>query len=669
MRLLKNMKIGLKLQVPSIFLLITAGILGFLLININKTTNTSMENKLSFDKISSVINNYSNSLKDFYQNEIDYNSLQEQHNKTLRSLQSEPVLNGLFMPRILEIWEIVEVTKQRNIRNAEIEKGVMEWADTSINASDQYIANVVKRLADAKLRSKVSNMDRNVIIGGHFNSMNNMNIKLLFMRLKEDLSNAEEFISTLDMGIMNAEKDLKNVKNTPAEKIVATGLQVNQKIKALGIEFAANTKNIHENKRKIMEQIGVLLSEIETLDLQNSKTVFGQIKNMLNRLFLVMVLLSLFTILIQFLISQSIKHPIIRTIDKANSIAKGDLREDIDIDQKDELGQLADSFNGMVGKIRSVVGHVKGASENVAAGSQQISSSSEEMSQGASEQAAASEEASSSMDQMAANIKQSADNAMQTEKIALKSAEDAKEGGKAVAETVGAMKEIADKISIIKEIARSTDLLALNAAIEAARAGEFGKGFAVVASAVRKLAERSQVAAGEISKLTVSSVQVAEKAGEMLGKLVPDIQKTAELVQEINSASNEQNVGAEHINKAIQQLDLVTQQNSSASEQMAATAEELAGQADFLQESISFFMLAKDEKDEFVKKDWKKNIKNKKISAMEVKKERKKNDGSSEYHNAMIEYSVLNKDNKGYSIEMGNDDIGRDEYDEEFEKY
>jgi methyl-accepting chemotaxis protein len=193
------------------------------------------------------------------------------------------------------------------------------------------------------------------------------------------------------------------------------------------------------------------------------------------------------------------------------------------------------------------------------------------------------------MEEMASSIRQNTDNAMQTEKISIKSSIDAKEGGKAVTETVAAMKEIATKISIIEEIARQTNLLALNAAIEAARAGEHGKGFAVVASEVRKLAERSQSAAGEISSLSTRSVAIAEQAGEMLTKMVPDIQRTAELVQEITASSKEQDTGAEQINKAIQQLDQVIQQNASASEEMASTSEELSSQAEQLQHSISFF--------------------------------------------------------------------------------
>ncbi|WP_224982841.1 HAMP domain-containing methyl-accepting chemotaxis protein [Geomonas agri] len=271
----------------------------------------------------------------------------------------------------------------------------------------------------------------------------------------------------------------------------------------------------------------------------------------------------------------------------AKEIAEGNLL--LEVKQRSENDGLMQALSAMVRNLTRVVSDVKIAADNVTSGSQALSSTSEEMSQGASEQAASAEEASSSMEQMTSNIRQNADNSMQTEKIAVKSATDASESGQAVARTVAAMKEIASKTSIIEEIARQTNLLALNAAIEAARAGEHGKGFAVVASEVRKLAERSQRAAGEIGDLSLTSVEVAEHAGALLEMLVPDIHKTAELVQEISAACKEQDTGAEQINRAIQQLDQVIQQNASASEEMASTAEELASQAEQLQGTIAFF--------------------------------------------------------------------------------
>lgn len=304
-----------------------------------------------------------------------------------------------------------------------------------------------------------------------------------------------------------------------------------------------------------------------------------------------MIIGTLVAILLGFIITRMITSPINKAVDLSKTIAAGDLTKTIDIDQKDEVGQLANALNSMVKKLTDIVGDVQGASENVASGSEQLSSTAQELSQGATEQAASVEETTSSMEEMSANIQQNADNSGQTEKIASKAAKDAEESGQAVGEAVVAMNEIANKISIIEEISRQTNLLALNAAIEAARAGEHGKGFAVVAAEVRKLAERSQTAAGEISELSTTSVSVAEKAGEMLNQLVPDIQKTADLVQEISAASNEQNAGVGQINQAIQQLDQVIQQNASATEEMASTSEELSSQAQMLQDTISFFRL------------------------------------------------------------------------------
>jgi len=271
----------------------------------------------------------------------------------------------------------------------------------------------------------------------------------------------------------------------------------------------------------------------------------------------------------------------------AEEIANGNLT--VSLRERSPQDKLMQALSSMVGGLTQTVSDIRAIAGEVSAASQSISTASIQVSKGASAQAAAAEEASSSMEEMVSNIKQNADNAQQTDKIANKSAKDAQESGKSVLEAVAAMKEIANKISIIEEIARQTNLLALNAAIEAARAGEHGKGFAVVAAEVRKLAERSQKAAGEINQLSSSTLRVSEKSGEMLEKLVPDIQRTAELVQEISAASKEQDTGAEQINKALQQLEQVIQQNASASEEMASTTEELTGQSDQLVSALSFF--------------------------------------------------------------------------------
>ncbi|QJB57515.1 methyl-accepting chemotaxis protein [Pseudodesulfovibrio sp. zrk46] len=307
-------------------------------------------------------------------------------------------------------------------------------------------------------------------------------------------------------------------------------------------------------------------------------------------------LLTIFAVagVILFVVSR-ITKPIQQAVLQANQIAEGAL--DIKVDQKtlnkqDEVGELARAFDKMTMNLTETVRAINMATKEVSSGSAELSSSSQIVSQGATEQAASIEEVTASMEEMAANISQNAQNSQETDALATKAAIDAKECGAAVAKTTDSMRTIAEKISIVEEIARQTNLLALNAAIEAARAGEHGKGFAVVAAEVRKLAERSGEAAAEISGLSSNSVEVAEKAGEMLSLLVPDIEKTASLVQEITVASNEQNAGATQINGAITQLDTVIQQNASASEEMASTSEELAQQAIRLQEVMSFFDVA-----------------------------------------------------------------------------
>jgi methyl-accepting chemotaxis protein len=290
-------------------------------------------------------------------------------------------------------------------------------------------------------------------------------------------------------------------------------------------------------------------------------------------------------------ISRGITRPL-KTL--ANYLAEmaqggGDLTRRFPVESRDEIGEMVNFLNAFLEKLEKIMVEVKDGAASIASAAQQVASSSSSLSQGTSEQAASVEETTSSLEEMSASISQNSENSRQMEHAAVKTTKDAEESGKAVDQTVEAMKSITERINIIDEIAYQTNLLALNAAIEAARAGEHGKGFAVVATEVRKLAERSQTAAKEISNLAGNSVKVAEQSGKLLLELVPSIKKTGELVQEVAAASREQSSGVNQINKAMSQVDQVTQRNASSAEELSSTAEEMAAQAEALQQLVGFF--------------------------------------------------------------------------------
>ncbi len=299
-------------------------------------------------------------------------------------------------------------------------------------------------------------------------------------------------------------------------------------------------------------------------------------------------------LLLGVLITRMISAPLIKGVSFAQTVAEGNLTAELEneiIVRKDEVGQLGNAMQNMVDKLKEIIGSVMLGSDNIASASLQMSSGSQQVSQGASEQASSAEEVSSSMEEMAANIQQNTDNAQEADKISQKVQEGVSKVGAASQDSLVSIKDIAEKINIINDIAFQTNILALNAAVEAARAGEQGRGFAVVAAEVRKLAERSKIAADEIVALASKSVSVTENASELMGGLIPEIEKTAKLVQEIAAASMEQTSGSDQVNTAIQQLNQVTQQNAAASEEMATSAEELSSQADQLKEIISYFRI------------------------------------------------------------------------------
>ena len=351
---------------------------------------------------------------------------------------------------------------------------------------------------------------------------------------------------------------------------------------------AAETRQVPvTHKGRVIAEVELIFSR-ESLERQVRQMIESAIGG-------VLLLLLVESVLIIMLVRKNISRPLQQLIRVFGQIAEGNLDAPIPHETaKHEIGRLLAALTEMVVTLKTVVAEVKTATTQVAYGSHDMSESAMRMSQGAAEQAAASEQASSSIEQMVANIRQNADNAQQTERIAAKAAQDAEEGGKVVAEAAAAMRDITKKISIIEEIASQTRLLSLNATIEAARAQD-GKGFAVVAAEVRALAERSQDAAAEINELASASMAIAEHANTILLELVPDIRKTAKLVQNISAASREQDLGAAQINRAIQQLDQVIQQNSVTSEEMSATADLLNTQAEQLQTTTMFFTLTAEE--------------------------------------------------------------------------
>ena len=399
----------------------------------------------------------------------------------------------------------------------------------------------------------------------------------------EDRQAAAEMTKELDV----YENGVRGVVAGIESKRIKTPQEGNLKITEFKSEIhhiEAQATELADNHRKIMDGKEVTVTQFAKRTVLSMSTV--------------VLITFMAAIVVTWLISGGVSRPVKGMANHLQEMAEGggDLTKRIEINSRDEVGEMAQSFNLFVQKLEEIIAEVRASSDGITDAASQVAASASSLSQGTSEQAASIEETTSSLEQMNASIAQNAENSRQMEQMAVKGARDSEESGTAVRESVAAMKQIAQKISIIEEIAYQTNLLALNAAIEAARAGEHGRGFAVVATEVRKLAERSQTAAQEIGGLAANSVAVAERSGQLLQELVPAIRKTAELVQDVAASSTEQATGVAQINKAMTSVDTVTQQNASSAEELSSTAEELAAQSEALQQLMNFFKVAAQKK-------------------------------------------------------------------------
>ncbi len=582
-----NLTIRNKLSIAIIVQVAFIALILFFLFFLNRSFTQIYQAKIQNTEQINSIKSFTLNIKDYFSQDFGYNDLQKSYQSVTSEIEDTKLTNDID-----DIWNLLETIENYRAENESIKNSLLDLSDQSIKESAAYINQMSQRLADEEDRRDVSKLERQVIGSANDNNLFYSRIKVLFLELTNDITLEKKLLGLLEESIVNAREAIERLAGTPYAKLPRNALAANRQIMDLTTEFVDNVKRIQQLGEQIDQETSQLSTLLNNRDIESTRGSFDSISTLFRNVFVVLLAISILLILINYNISSLMKKFMDDFSYRITKLSEGHLSfttKDRYKSRNDELGMLYGKLEVMTDQLKEVVGQVQSAADNVASGSEEMSSSSEELSQGSTEQASNLEEISSSMEQMGSNINQNADNATETDKIARQASQDAEEGGRQVQDTVRAMKDIAEKINIIEEIARQTNLLALNAAIEAARAGEAGKGFAVVAAEVRKLAERSGQAAKEISERSASSVDVAEKAGQMLEKMLPDIHKTAELVQEINAASKEQTAGADQINRAIAQLDQVVQQNASSAEEVSSTAEELASQAQQLQDSMSFF--------------------------------------------------------------------------------
>jgi methyl-accepting chemotaxis protein len=640
-----NLKIRYKLRIVAYSqALIIILLLGFVF-SLTSKLNQNVESILSTNSKISLVRNITLDIKDYFTNEQNFESVKSNYNYLLDSLEGYENLNELK-----KIWQDVEKYEEITKANNGIIKEVMDLTDNSILQSNTYINNVSQKLANPSTKNAVSTLERLVIIGANVNTSANYQIKVLFYKLVSDLTVKDELISFLDKSIENASTDVERLKNTPFAQLPVVALENNRRIKELATSFISNINETHAIHEDVRNNITDFIYQLNDDNIQSINNNNGTLKTYISILLVILIIASIFLVMVNITVSNSITKAFYSFTKNFNELAEGNLLAQSSqamLNRGDELGDLARARKKMLEKLKSIINEVKVGATAIAAAGKQLNTSAQHISQGSNQQASSSEEISASMEQMAANIAQNNDNAKETKEVSLKATEQMKQLSSSASESLSAIDKISDKISIINDIAFQTNILALNAAVEAARAGELGKGFAVVASEVRKLAERSKASANEIEALSQSSVKVTHETKKLLSELLPDIEKTSTLIQEIANASAEQDAGVGQVNTAIDSLNDISQQNAGISEELASSAEQLSTGALELERVISYFKTDENE----LKRQYKIPLAEKRIEK-EVPKTK-----NTSLPESIVKITPKKADNSGIMLDLGKSDF------------